>query len=161
MTGTGWHFAELNIGRLHEPLDHPATKEFVDALDEINALAEASPGFVWRLKDEATGLSSSYVRADDDPLTIINLSVWETPEQLHDFVYRTAHTPFLRRRREWFQKVERVPRLLVGAGRPRADRWRRRWPSSSSSAATARATRRSRCATADRRRPVTAASLPG
>ena len=37
-------FAELNIGRLHEPLDHPATKEFVDALDEINALAEASPG---------------------------------------------------------------------------------------------------------------------
>ena len=60
--------AELNIGRLHEPLDHPATKEFVDALDEINALAEASPGFVWRLKDEATGLSSSYVSADDDPL---------------------------------------------------------------------------------------------
>ncbi|HEU4842452.1 MAG TPA: DUF3291 domain-containing protein [Ilumatobacteraceae bacterium] len=106
MAGTGWHFAELNVGRLREPLDHPATQEFVDALDEINALAERSPGFVWRLKDEATGLSSSYVRADDDPLHIVNLSVWETPEQLHDFVYRTAHTPFLRRRREWFQKVE-------------------------------------------------------
>lgn len=106
MTSRGWHFAELNIGRLHEPLDHPATKEFVDALDEINALADAAPGFVWRLKDEATGLSSSYVQADDDPLNIVNLSVWESPEQLHDYVYRTAHTPFLRRRREWFQKVE-------------------------------------------------------
>jgi hypothetical protein len=106
VTGTDWHFAELNIGRLHEPLDHPATREFVEALDEVNALAEASPGFVWRLPDEATGLSSSYVRADDDPLHIINLSVWETPEQLHDYVYRSAHTPFLRRRREWFRKVE-------------------------------------------------------
>ncbi len=106
MTEQDWHFAELNIGRLHEPLDHPATSEFVAALDEINALAEAAPGFVWRLKDEATGLSSSSVQADDDPLSIINLSVWETPEQLHDYVYRTAHTPFLRRRREWFQKLE-------------------------------------------------------
>jgi hypothetical protein len=106
MTGADWHFAELNIGRLHEPLDHPATKEFVDALDEINALADASPGFVWRLKDEETGLSSSFVQTDDDPLNIVNLSVWETPEQLHDYVYRSAHTPFLRRRREWFQRVE-------------------------------------------------------
>ena len=63
-------------------------------------------------------MSSSYVQADDDPLNIINLSVWETLEQLHDFVYRTAHTPFLRRRREWFQQRRAVPRVLVGAGRP-------------------------------------------
>jgi hypothetical protein len=101
-----WHLAQLNVGRLHEPLEHPATAEFVAALPAINALAEASAGFVWRLKDEATGLSSSYVRADDDPLLVINLSVWETPEHLHDFVYRTAHTPYLRRRREWFQKMD-------------------------------------------------------
>ncbi|MET0147206.1 MAG: DUF3291 domain-containing protein [Ilumatobacteraceae bacterium] len=104
--GSGWHVAELNIGRLRQPLDHPGTKDFVDALDEINALAESSPGFVWRLKDEETGLSSSYVQTDDDPLSIINLSVWETLDELRDFVYRTAHTPFLRRRREWFRKVE-------------------------------------------------------
>ncbi len=101
-----FHLAELNIGRLRQPLDHPDTKEFLDALDDINALAEASPGFVWRLKDVETGRSSSYVRADDDPLVIVNLSVWETAEQLHDFVYRTAHTPFLRRRRQWFEKVD-------------------------------------------------------
>jgi len=104
----GWHLAELNIARLHQPLDHPDTAEFVDALDHVNAIAESSPGFVWRLVDEETGQSSSYVQADDDPLSIINLSVWMTPDHLHDFVYRTAHTSYLRRRREWFQKVDVV-----------------------------------------------------
>ena len=59
---------------------------------------------MWRLTDES-GQSSSYVRADDDPRVIINLSVWESPELLHDFVFHTAHTPFLRRRREWFERM--------------------------------------------------------
>jgi Domain of unknown function (DUF3291) len=99
-----WHLAQYNIARLHQPLDHPATAEFVANLYRVNAVAEASPGFVWRLTDDDSGLSSSYVRAYDDPLTIINLSVWESPEQLQDFVYRSAHTEFLRRRREWFEK---------------------------------------------------------
>jgi hypothetical protein len=101
-----WHFAQYNIARLHQPLDHPATADFVAGLDEVNVLAESSPGFVWRLTDDSTGLSSSYVRAYDDPLTIINLTVWETPDQLQDFVYRSAHTGFLRRRREWFAKLD-------------------------------------------------------
>jgi Domain of unknown function (DUF3291) len=100
-----WHFAQFNIARLHEPLDHPDTAEFVANLDHINAVAESSPGFVWRLTDEV-GQSSSYVRAYDDPLVIINLSVWESPEQLSEFVHRTAHTPVLRRRREWFKKMD-------------------------------------------------------
>jgi hypothetical protein len=101
-----WHFAQYNVGRLHRPLDDPATAGFVAGLDEVNALAESSPGFVWRLTDDASGLSSSYVRAYDDPLMIINLTVWETPEHLQDFVYRSAHTSFLRRRREWFVKLD-------------------------------------------------------
>ena len=99
-----WHLAELNVARLRRPLDHPGTAEFVAALDGINALAESSPGFVWRLTDDS-GQSSSYVRADDDPLVIINLSVWVSPDHLHDFVFHTAHTPFLRRRREWFERM--------------------------------------------------------
>ncbi len=99
-----WHLAELNVARLRRPLEHPDTAEFVAALDGINALAESSPGFVWRLTDDS-GQSSSYVRADDDPLVIINLSVWESPDHLHDFVFHTAHTPFLRRRREWFERM--------------------------------------------------------
>jgi hypothetical protein len=105
MTSSGWHLAELNVALLRQPLDHPDTAEFVEALDAVNALADSSPGFVWRLVDES-GQSSSYVRAADDPLFIINLSVWEAPDSLHDFVFRTAHTPFLRRRREWFQRMD-------------------------------------------------------
>ncbi len=101
----GWHLAELNIALLRQPLEHPDTAEFVAALGEINTLAESSPGFVWRLTDDS-GQSSSYVRAYDDALTIINLSVWSTPDALHDFVFRTAHTPFLRRRREWFERMD-------------------------------------------------------
>ena len=101
---SAWHLAEFNVARLHQPLDHPDTAEFVAALDEVNALAEAAPGFVWRLTDES-GQSSSYVRADEDPLLIINLSVWRTPDELHDFVFHTAHSGFLRRRREWFQRM--------------------------------------------------------
>jgi hypothetical protein len=105
MAHPGWHLAELNIARLHQPLDHPDTAEFVAALDHVNALAEASPGFVWRLTDES-GQSSSYVQTTDDPLDIINLSVWDTLEHLHDFVFRTGHTEYVRRRREWFQRVD-------------------------------------------------------
>jgi Domain of unknown function (DUF3291) len=101
---TEWHFAQFNIARLHEPLDHPDTADFVANLDRVNAVAEGAPGFVWRLTDDS-GQSSSYVRAYDDPLMIINLSVWESPDQLQDFVYRGAHSPILRRRREWFEKM--------------------------------------------------------
>jgi hypothetical protein len=100
-----WHLAELNVAQLRRPLDHPDTAEFVAALDHVNGLAEGAPGFVWRLTDES-GLSSSYVRASEDPLEIINLSVWETIEQLHDFVFKTGHTEYLRRRREWFQRLD-------------------------------------------------------
>jgi hypothetical protein len=100
-----WHLAQFNVGRLHEPLDHPDTAEFVAALGPINELAESAPGFVWRLTDES-GQSSSYVRADDDPLVVINLSVWKSPDDLYDFVFRSAHTEFLRRRREWFSRMK-------------------------------------------------------
>jgi hypothetical protein len=102
---TSWQLAQFNIARLRQPLDHADTAPFVDALDMVNALAESSPGFVWRLQDES-GQSSSYVRAYDDPLMIINLSVWETPDALRDFVFRTGHTDFLRRRRAWFERMD-------------------------------------------------------
>lgn len=101
---TDLHLAELNIGRLHAPIDAPEIADFADALDEINALAEASPGFVWRLQTDegnATG-----IKAFEDELTILNLSVWTSIESLADYVYRSAHTPFLRRRREWFERME-------------------------------------------------------
>lgn len=94
--------AQLNVARLRAPLDSPVLRDFVDGLDPINALAEASPGFVWRLQTEDGDATA--VRAYDDDLVIINLTVWASVEALADFVYRSTHTEFLRRRREWFEK---------------------------------------------------------
>ncbi len=94
------HLAQVNIGILHKPIDHPDTAEFKDNLDKINALAEASPGFVWRMKDE--GGNNTELKVSDNPLEIINISVWEDVESLQSFAYKTEHINFVRRRSEWF-----------------------------------------------------------
>ena len=100
----GYQLAQVNIGRLKAPIDAPEIKDFVDNLDRINALAEAQPGFVWRLVGE--GDNAMDIRAFDDPDMAINLSVWESPDHLAAFVYRTAHREIMRRRREWFHAME-------------------------------------------------------
>jgi hypothetical protein len=102
-----YQLAQLNIARLRAPLDHEDSAEFVRALDPINLLAEVSPGFVWRLKDD-DGASSSYVEVEgiDDELTIVNMSVWEDLESLRHYVFRSGHTMYLRRRRDWFEKPD-------------------------------------------------------
>lgn len=97
--------AQLNIARLRRPLDHPDTREFAAALGPINALADAAPGFVWRLQTDAGDATA--LRPLPDPESIINLTVWESPAALADFVYRSSHTPFLRRRNEWFSPQQR------------------------------------------------------
>jgi len=97
------HLHQLNVARLRHPLDHPASSEFVAVLDAVNAIAEASPGFVWRLRDDA-GRSSSYVSAHDDPQLIVNLTTWTDVDSLRHFTYRSGHGAYLRRRREWFER---------------------------------------------------------
>lgn len=108
-----FHLAQLNVGRLNQPLDHPDTAEFERALGPINALAESSPGFVWRLTDD-DGQSSSYVRlpGEDDPLLIVNYSIWEDVESLRQFVFKSGHASYLRRRREWFEKPTEAVTVL-------------------------------------------------
>lgn len=98
------HLAQINVGRLLHPLDDPRMTDFVDNLAAINALAEASEGFVWRLKDE-TG-NATGIAAYDDPAIIVNMSVWISPEALYAFAYQTAHRRFVQRRKEWFQPFE-------------------------------------------------------
>lgn len=98
-----YHVAQLNIGRLLAPLDAPEIAEFVAALDAVNALADAAPGFVWRLQDDE-GNATSFRPFDDDTL-LVNLSVWESIDALADFTYRTMHRDVLRRRGEWFTKL--------------------------------------------------------
>lgn len=94
------HLAQVNIGILHHPMDHPNTAEFKDNLDKINALAESSSGFVWRMKDE--GGNNTELVVSDNPLEIINISVWEDVQSLQTFAYKTEHVNFVRRRTEWF-----------------------------------------------------------
>jgi hypothetical protein len=101
VTARAMHIAEVNVGRLLAPVDHPRMAEFVNALDRINAVADAQPGFVWRLKGE--GNDATDLRPDpSDDLQAINASVWESIDQLAAFAYRTEHREFVRRRHEWF-----------------------------------------------------------
>lgn len=106
-----WHLAQLNIGRLRAPPEDPATGDFMANLDPINALAEATPGFVWRLQTDE-GNATAIRAFDGDPLMILNMSVWESIESLADYVYHSDHTPFLRRRGEWFERLSEVYLVL-------------------------------------------------
>ncbi len=102
---TGYYLAQVNIGRVVAPLDDPVMEGFVSQLDAVNALAEASPGFVWRLQDEESG-NATGLTVNDDPRVIINMSVWEDVESLADFVYRSTHVKFMAQRRQWFERWE-------------------------------------------------------
>jgi hypothetical protein len=94
------HLAQLNVARLVASLDDPRLKPFVDGLDEINRLADGTPGFVWRLVDEEGGDATRLRPFGDD--VIVNLTVWESLDPLWDFTYKSGHLDYLRRRRDWF-----------------------------------------------------------
>jgi hypothetical protein len=104
MTDPCYHLAEVNIGRMLGPIDGPVMADFVARLDEINALAEAAPGFVWRLTGDGNDATS--LRPYEDEMIIINLSVWENIDALYQYVYYSNHVEVFRRRREWFSKME-------------------------------------------------------
>ncbi|WP_199096525.1 DUF3291 domain-containing protein [Dyella sp. ASV21] len=98
-----WQLAQMNIATLVADAGDPVVQPFFDALAEVNALAESRPGFVWRLKDEVADNATS-IAATADPRLIVNMSVWDSAEALFDFVYRSAHTAIMARRREFFGK---------------------------------------------------------
>jgi uncharacterized protein DUF3291 len=97
------HVAQLNIGRALYPLDDPRMAGFMNALAAINALAERSAGFVWRMADES-GAGNTGTKYSDDPQQIVNMSVWESVEALEHFVWKTAHQKIYNRKREWFER---------------------------------------------------------
>lgn len=101
---SGYHLAQINVGKLKAPIDAPETADFKNNLDRVNTLAEASPGFVWRLTGE--GNDATDLVAFDDPLIITNMSVWESPAALGAFVYRSGHVEIMRRRAEWFEPMD-------------------------------------------------------
>ena len=103
MSAAEHQLAQVNVARLREPLDAPETAEFVANLEPVNALADAAPGFVWRLQTEDGDATA--VRVFDDDMLIVNMSVWQSLEALSAFVYGSGHREVLRRRREWFDRL--------------------------------------------------------
>ena len=102
---SSFHLAQINIGRLRAPVGDPMIADFAANLDRINGLADVSAGFVWRLTGD--GGDATDIRPDaNDPLMAVNMSVWESPQALGAFVYRSDHLPIMRRRAEWFEKLE-------------------------------------------------------
>jgi hypothetical protein len=97
------HLAELNIGKFRYPTTDPRMAGFMDNLDRVNALAERSPGFVWRLKDDNNNATD--LRVGDD--YAVNMSVWETPEALENYVFKTVHVQFYKNRADWFDLMEK------------------------------------------------------
>ena len=97
--------AQINIGRLIAPIDDPKIAEFVAQLEPVNALADRAPGFVWRLKSESGNATD--IAYNDDPFVIVNMSVWESPEALQDFAYRSDHIKVSRDRAKWFEKMDK------------------------------------------------------
>jgi hypothetical protein len=100
-----YHLAQINIARLLHPIDDPRIASFVRELDSINALAEQSPGFVWRLKSpEGNATDIAY---NDDPFVILNMSVWASIDALKDYVYRSRHLDIFKQRASWFEKMSK------------------------------------------------------
>jgi len=105
-----YQLAQINIGRILGPIDSPVMAEFVANLDRINSLAEKSPGFVWRLKDDNNNATS--IKIYDDDSLIVNMSVWKDLETLMNYVYKSAHVEILKRSREWFSKLKEMHMAL-------------------------------------------------
>lgn len=99
-----YELAQLNIGVIKGPMDSPLMADFADNLDRINAVAEASPGFVWRLQTEE-GDATAIRPFDDNENMLVNMSVWRDVASLNTYVYSSAHVELMRRRREWFEPM--------------------------------------------------------
>lgn len=103
------HLAQLNIARMKAPLDSPVMADFVANLARINGLAEASPGYLWRLQDESGDATALRPFGDD---VVVNLSLWRDLDSLKTFTYQGAHTEMLKRRGEWFDRLGEAHQVL-------------------------------------------------
>lgn len=106
---SNYHLAQLNIAQMKTPLDSPEMADFVNNLERINALAENSEGFVWRLKDE-DGDATAFRPLGEQ--TLVNLSLWRDVTSLNAYVFGSAHVEIMRRRREWFERMEQAYLVL-------------------------------------------------
>ena len=101
---SNYHLAQINIGRILAPIDDPLMADFVSQLPPINALADSTPGFVWRLQTESGDATS--IRIYEDEMVAVNMSVWESMDALKEYVYKSAHYGVVRGRKRWFEKFD-------------------------------------------------------
>jgi hypothetical protein len=106
-----FELAQLNIGVIRAPMDSPVMADFASNLERINALAERTPGFVWRLQTDA-GDATAIRPFDGEPNMLVNMSVWRDVESLNRYVYHSDHVELMRRRREWFERMD-APYLVL------------------------------------------------
>jgi hypothetical protein len=99
-----YHLAQINIARMLAPIDDPIMADFVALLPPVNAMADVSRGFVWRLQTEEGDATS--LKVYDDDMVIVNMSVWESVESLREYAYKSAHAGVMRDRKRWFEKFE-------------------------------------------------------
>lgn len=95
--------AQLNIGIIKGPMDSPVMAVFAANLERINAVAEATPGFIWRLQTDQGDATA--IRPFENENMLVNMSVWRDVESLNHYVYSSAHVELMRRRREWFERM--------------------------------------------------------
>lgn len=105
-----YELAQINIGRLKAPLDSPQLKDFVEALDPVNAVVDAADGFVWRLQSDSGNATDVPVFGDE--WLIVNMSTWRDTDALTAFMYQGQHRELLSRRREWFERLEEAMTVL-------------------------------------------------
>ena len=107
---SSYELAQLNIGIIKGPMDSPVMAEFAGNLERINALAERSPGFVWRLQTEDGDATA--IRPFEDENMLVNMSVWRDGESLNKYVYSSAHVDVMRRRKQWFERMSEAYLVL-------------------------------------------------
>lgn len=105
-----YHLAQLNIGLALDEMDSPTMKEFADGLEPVNATAEATKGFVWRLQDESGDATN--IQFFDDPKMLVNMSVWQDLASLKQFMFKTHHAQFMANRKAWFEPATQATYVL-------------------------------------------------
>lgn len=107
---SSFHIAQLNIAKMKADIDDPIMKDFVDNLEGVNATADNSPGFVWRLETDEGDATD--LRLFEDNMLLVNMSVWESIDDLKKFVYESFHLEILKRKKEWFDKFDSVYQVM-------------------------------------------------
>ncbi len=103
MAANHFHLAEINVARMHAPLDDPIMADFVANRDELNRLGDAAPGFIWRT--QSADSNDLAILLFDNPNMLVQLSIWESVEALYEYAFRDQHAKVMGRRREWFERM--------------------------------------------------------